>query len=644
MFIKLALNNIKKSYKDYLIYFLTIAFGIALFYLFNSMSAQQELMKADYISLTAMSLLSSAMSYVSIAMTAVLAFLMVYANQFLIKRRKKELGIYITLGMSRLKLSYILVLETFMIGIVSLFVGLLIGIFGSHLLAIVTASIFDVEMTQFKFVVSVTGIIKSLIYFGCVFVLVMVFNIYNVNRIKVIHLLNGDKLNNRVKVMHPLKAGVIMLGACLSLAYAYHLILKNAFRTIDLDFELSIVLGIIGTILFFLSFSHMVMYAFRSQKKIYYRQLNAFSFKQISSKVRQTYLLISIVCILLLVAMGTICAGMSMVGMVDPDLTDLPYELSLRNTSRNEAQPLMTKVPEINDYIEDYQQILLYEGTITYGDINRDFDHLLADWYKVPLMSLSDYNKIRMLQDKTLLSLDDREYYVITNMDTYGKVYEKAMADIAFDGVSYKAKGYEYFQYDNDERSSNEGVVIVADKVLEGLTWQEELLIVTDEIEDSYALVNTLSNLRYDYFFYVNGRDDILIQLLGTKTIVAYVALYIGFVFIMTTVVCLSLQQLTDVSDHIKRYELLIKLGVEERQIKKSLALQLGVYFLMPLGLAVVHSIIGIKALTPMLVFLGEPSVLKYAGFTACFIGVIYGIYYLATYTMTSAIVFKRNT
>jgi len=638
MFIKLALNNIKKSYKDYLIYFLTIAFAIALFYLFNSMAAQQKLMKADYISKTAMSMLGSAMSYVSVAVTGVLAFLMVYANQFLIKRRKKELGIYITLGMSRIKLSYVLVLETIIIGLISLFVGLCIGIFGSHLLAIVTAKIFNVEMRQFQFVISLDGILKACFYFGCIFLLVMVFNIYNVNRIRLIKLINGDRMQTPLKIMHPKLAALILTFGLIFLAYAYHAIIENEFRSLDFQFQSSIICGIAGTILFFFSFSHMVMYAFKSQKKVYYRRLNAFSFKQISSKMRQTYLLISILCILLLIAMGTVCAGLGLVGLVEDQVVS-PYDLNIRHYVYDDR--LFDDIlPEMKDLVGPYDQVFVYNldmsPTLLFTEPVKEREFFI----RMEAMTLSDFNTTRRHQGLDPVSLEADSYMYVSNQAKLLDAYGPVLSDLTIGDRVYTPQAYERYDYYNAYMDST-SLIILPDEVLIDKRLTSEIWIL--DPEDPRGLTEDLKLLQDKDFFFIDSREINTIQSLGTQTITAYVALYIGFVFIMTTVVCLSLQQLTDVSDHIKRYDLLIKLGVDKKQIKHSLQVQLLVYFLMPLGLAIVHSFVGIYAMQPMMRYLGQVNIWKYAGITGLLVMGVYAVYFVATYAMTSAIVFKQQ-
>lgn len=175
MFFNIAKNNLKKSFKDYTIYFLTLSFAICIFYAFNSIGSQSVLKTLNESQKEYIGLVQNVMSVLSVFVSVILGMLIIYANNFLIKRRKKELGIYMTLGMGKEKISKILVLETLIVGIVSLVVGLLIGFIISQGLSILTAKMFGGIITNMTFVISYSAIVKTILYFGIIFILVMIF-------------------------------------------------------------------------------------------------------------------------------------------------------------------------------------------------------------------------------------------------------------------------------------------------------------------------------------------------------------------------------------------------------------------------------------------------------------------------------------
>ena len=151
---KLAFRNIKKSIKDYSIYFITLVIAISIFYLFNSLDSQTAMLALNESTKKMVQALVNVISSLSIFVAIVLGFLIVYANNFIIKRRKKEIGIYLMLGMSNVKVSMILVLETILVGIISLITGILIGIGLSQLVSVFVAKLFEADMTKFSFVFS----------------------------------------------------------------------------------------------------------------------------------------------------------------------------------------------------------------------------------------------------------------------------------------------------------------------------------------------------------------------------------------------------------------------------------------------------------------------------------------------------------
>ena len=193
MYSKIALGNVRKSFKDYAIYFLTLTFAVCIFYCFNSIESQKAVLDMSASQAGYMESINQLLSMVSVFVVFILGGLILYANNFLIKKRKKELGVYMTLGMGKSKISKILVLETFIVGILSLVVGLGVGILLSQGLSVFTAKLFEVGMTQFRFVISFSAIIKTIIYFGLIFLFVMFFNTIIISKYKLIDLLNASK-------------------------------------------------------------------------------------------------------------------------------------------------------------------------------------------------------------------------------------------------------------------------------------------------------------------------------------------------------------------------------------------------------------------------------------------------------------------
>ena len=176
MYFKLTTRNLKKSLRDYTIYFLTLVFGVCIFYTFNSIESQKIMMNLTEEQATAFQMINLVMGVASVFISFVLGFLIVYANNFLVKRRKKEFGIYMTLGMENTQLSKLIFVETMLIGIISLAVGIALGILLSQMLSIFTAKLFKVNLVNFTFVFSKVAFIKTIVCFGLIYLVVLIFN------------------------------------------------------------------------------------------------------------------------------------------------------------------------------------------------------------------------------------------------------------------------------------------------------------------------------------------------------------------------------------------------------------------------------------------------------------------------------------
>ena len=197
MLFKLSFRNMKKSFKDYAIYFLTLVLGVAIFYMFNSLDSQQAMLEVSQSTRDMIQLLVQLLGMLSVFIAIVLGFLIVYANNFLVNRRKREFGIYMTLGMGRRQISVIILLETILVGILSLVVGLFIGVFASQFMSILVAKLFEADMSEFTFVFSKYACIKTCIYFAVMYVAVIIFNTLTISRNKLINLLTAVRKNEK---------------------------------------------------------------------------------------------------------------------------------------------------------------------------------------------------------------------------------------------------------------------------------------------------------------------------------------------------------------------------------------------------------------------------------------------------------------
>ena len=267
MLFKLSLKNIARSIKDYAIYFFTLILGVAIFYIFNAIESQTVMMNVSSSTYEIIDLMNSMLSGVSVFVASVLGFLIIYANRFLMKRRNKEFGIYLTLGMSKRKISLILFFETLIIGCISLIVGLVLGTALSQVMSLLVANMFEAKMTEFEFIFSSSACIKTLIYFSVMYVLVMIFNTYNVSRCKLIDLLNANKKSEQIKLKNPWLCIIVFIISVCALAYAYFCVTTGAtdMQTAD-KILIPIAIGALSTFFIFWSLSGLLLKIFISKE------------------------------------------------------------------------------------------------------------------------------------------------------------------------------------------------------------------------------------------------------------------------------------------------------------------------------------------------------------------------------------------
>ncbi len=219
---KVALRNIRRSVKDYAIYFVTLLMAVTLFYAFNSISEQQVMTEINESShMDVSQFVGEMVSLFSYIIAFVLAFLIIYANSLLIRRRKREFGMYFMLGMRPIQVSRIIIYETVLVGVISLALGLGLGVLVSQLLSFATAAIFGIALPDYQFSFSMDACIMTLVCFCVIFFVVAVFNVFSIRRCKLIDLMNADSQSEKVAVRNPWVCLVLFIVSIGLLAAAY---------------------------------------------------------------------------------------------------------------------------------------------------------------------------------------------------------------------------------------------------------------------------------------------------------------------------------------------------------------------------------------------------------------------------------------
>lgn len=673
MYFKLAMQNVKKSFKDYMIYFLTLAFSICLFYSFNSFQAQQAVMdlskgQADIIDSVMM-----IMQILSVFVAVVLGFLVIYANNFLIKRRKKELGLYTLLGMPKSRISRILVYETFIVGLLSLAVGLLSGFFVSQLLTVITANLFEVNL-HYAFIFSFDAMLLTVIAFALIFLVIMIFNTLILNRYKLIDLIHADQKHEMLKIKNIYISIILFVLSVLILGYTYHYALTQGINALN-HLEIIAPLGILGTILFFMSLAGFLLRFVQSSKSLYYRKLNMFVLRQINASVNSNFLSMSIVCIMLLFSIGALATGSNLNRTINNTLLNAtPYDYTLTSFIDDETQLAdfsnMTKLLQLNpEDIKSESFVHEYQSDIKLKTYQKQIEALLGEanesFYEQSLevISLSEFNELRRQYELEPIALSDEECYIFTSVEMLKELIDEIITqeqELKLYGKLLKIQNTDY-EMINLGTSANTGTAALAvvvnddaipkDTPLNSVYWNVTLSERADSSnfkdymdekitafnDTAYAnqqpLLNSYSSVTAEY---VKENSK------GLSVIMTYIGLYLGLIFLMASAVILALQQLSQASDNKQRYLILNKLGAEKRMVNQSIFFQLSIYFFMPLLLAIVHSIVGIQVVNSIVVAFGRSDLFMASLITGGIILLIYGAYFLITYAGYKNILAKK--
>ena len=685
--IKLSFRNIKKSFKDYAIYFFTLILGVAIFYVFNSIESQTVLIEVTESTYEVIDMMTTMISAASVFVAFILGFLIIYASRFLMKRRNKEFGIYMLLGMSKRKISMILFFETILIGVISLVVGLGLGILLSQLMSMLVANMFEADMTKYQFIFSQDACIKTLIYFGIMYVIVMLFNAINVGKCKLIDLIQTSRKSETVKMKNPLFCVIVFILAAIALGYAYYMVtagIKESIKTPQ-DIIKPIVIGTISTFLIFWSLSGLILKAVMSMKNLYVKGLNAFTFRQVSSKINTTVFSMTIISLMLFVTICVLSSALSLknsmaanldelapadiqltISVKDDDWLDQGYnEKQIENSKLGVRKTLEAFDFNIDDYFKEYVEYNLYTtSSLTLGDTLGSKINTVKMMYKslIPyetpeqIIKISDYNRIAKLYGNKEYTLNENEYMIIADYDNMAQIRNIALKNnekiTVFDHELVPK--FDECQYGFVEISSshiNSGIIVVPDDIVEEDNIAYNSIIgnyYTDDLDEQKGIQEQIKKLvknplSAEYCLpTVNSKSDISEASIGIGALVTFLGLYLGIVFLIASVAILALKELTESTDNKERYKMLRKLGADEKMINRSLFRQIAIFFIFPLLIAIIHSIFGITFCSYIIETFGNEQLLNSIIMTAIFIVVIYGGYFLITYFSSKNIIKEK--
>lgn len=354
MLCKLAWGNVRRAGRDYLVYLLTLTLGVTVFYAFNTISMQVDIAGIDEEGLA--QVMGSMLGDLTYFLAGVMAFLMVYANNFIMKRRKKEFGLYQVLGMGRGRVATIMALETVIVSVVAFVAGIVLGVGLSQLMTFFTASLFKTQIANFHFFFSVHAFNLTLACMLVMFVLTLLLNLRAVRRTKLIELMGAERRNESIKTRNPWIAIAIFAVGAVLVGVAYYRLLRDGFPLTATDsklqeamnqFGITTAMVTVGTFALFWGLSGMLIKLLQSLRGVYWRGLNMFTVRQLAAKVNTVCFSMGVIAMLLFLAITSVTCGMSIANVMNENLE--------RYNPVDVSQTYVYYTPDTLDYYKGYK-------------------------------------------------------------------------------------------------------------------------------------------------------------------------------------------------------------------------------------------------------------------------------------------------
>lgn len=658
MLFSLSVKNFSKSIRDYSIYFFTMILGVAVFYIFNAIETQTAMMEVSQTKAAIIDSMNGIMSGVSIFVSLVLGYLIVYASRFMLKKRKREFGIYLTLGMGRIRLAAMLWLETIWMGLISLAVGLLAGMGISQLMSLIVSNLFQADVSRYEFVISGQAVGKSILYFLLIYLVVMIFNTLSVSRARLAEFITAGRKKEKNFLKKPFLSGLVFLLAVVMLGTAYYNVTANQqAMTTETDVLTQVLLGILGTFLVFWSLSGFLMTAAGKFRKLYYRRLNSFVVGELSNKLNSTVMACSVICLLLFMTICLLFSAIARKEYKDQEAAKLaPVSISM-SKEMTDSKSIFDIMEVRGISMEDFQDLVsVYtyhlDEVTNYTLIGESYGEEY-DNQKAEVMKVGDYNRAARVYHMPEYELEEEEYLIVADQEGAVYIRNRGLADdreITIKGKSYHAKentcqdGYLQMSY----QPQNSGILLVPDSVKLGEEEQYKNYVMGDyrdkskefaqEMDQNFAQILNPEQSTYGTV-QVTTQSAIYDDSIGTSAMYIFLGLYLGICFLISGSAVLALKILSDSADSREKYQILQKLGCEEKEIRRALRRQNGLLFLLPLLLSAVHAIFGIQVCRTMLSIYGSKGSGAALAVTMALTGAIYGGYFLLSHKCSVKIV-----
>jgi putative ABC transport system permease protein len=645
---KLALTNIQKNGKTYYPYILTCIGTIAMYYIMHFISLNEGL--------NHMSGGDSLKSILELGTVVVAIFSIIflfYTNSFLIKRRKKEFGLFNILGMEKKHIARIMVWEAFFVAIVSLLVGLITGILTSKLMFLLLLKILQFKV-PFGFVVSWKSLAVTTVLFLVIFIATLVNNLRQIHLSKPIELINGGNVGEKEPKTKWLLTTVGFI--CLGVGYYMALTTESPLKAMNLFF-IAVILVIIGTFALFTAGTIMFLKALRKNKTFYYKTRHFISVSGMIYRMKQNAAGLASICILSTAVLVMLSTTVSLyIGMEDLLRTRYPQDITVtaKNVSEEDAEELRSqvfsearsKLSITNEIYFRYLPLVTAQEGHSFSKSEQGSFNRLAVLHVIPL---SEYNRMEK-QNKTLMANEVLLYEYRGEipgggLDIAGHTFEikERLSHLSLEGLSQEllANTYTVIVPDTKIIQMLEHSLNGAESDTTDLTYYLGFDAQGD-VEKEIALPADIRKILKENS--ISGQPEGLehsresfFSLYGG---LFFLGIFLGGLFIMATVLIIYYKQISEGFEDKHRFNIMQKVGLSHSEIKGTIKNQVLMVFFLPLVMAIIHIAFAFEMITKLLALLNLTNVTLFALTTAGTI-IVFAILYAIVYVLTARVYYR---
>lgn len=580
-----------------------------------------------------------------------------YTNSFLIKRRKREFGLFNILGMEKKHLSIVIALESMIVFLVSMVLGIGIGILLDKAFYLLIAKMLNASIAL-GFYISYQSIVNSIILFLIIFVLMYLFSLIQINLSNPIELLHGDQHGEKEPKTKWLLAIIGLI--CLGTGYYMSVSIQDPVTAFAF-FMVAVILVVIGTYMLFTAGSIVILKLLRKNKRYYYKTNHFISVSNMIYRMKQNAVGLGNICILSTMVLVMLSTTISLwVGMNDIIETRFPRDITVSINSVDSNQALYT-IDDMNYAIEQAgiqtEDELVYRtlsvsafnqrNTYTFGNENmslQDISNVVVLYF----ITLDDYNRT----EGTNVSLAPDEVLVFPS----GKQFDHKTIDIASN--TFKVKGIlDSIKADSNYSANLQNSMFVVVDSMDTLFMIDDLqkqaygdnasyihtsydfnLSKSEEMSVKEATDALIANYPGDTtYMMVDTQEGNYEDLLSLYASFLFIGIFLSFLFIMATVLIMYYKQITEGYEDKKRFEIMQKVGLNKREVKKTINSQVLTVFFLPLVVAAIHIVFAFPMIEKMLRLLYLDNTNLYIMTTVICFGV-FALVYVLIYFLTSKV------